>query len=83
MFTSFENLKSVATKVATKVGTTCHVHGNNIVFARDNRSRAYLGIVYSPLMMVAYNTFSLQGETPIVDAEQLERMLRREVAAGC
>ena len=82
MFTTFENLKEAARKVAKRVGTTCHVSGQQISFHRDNNSRAYLGIVYSPYMQVAYNTFSSQGETTIIDVDQLERMLRREAAYG-
>ena len=80
MFTSFDNLAQVAKKVAKKVGTTCHIKGQQISFHRDNNSRAYLGIVYSPYMQVAYNTYGLQGETAIIDGDQLEHMLRREVA---
>ncbi|MBQ5532373.1 MAG: hypothetical protein IIU04_02385, partial [Bacteroidales bacterium] len=57
-------------------GTTCHIKGQQISFHRNNNSRAYLGIVYSNNMQVAYNTFSLQGETAIVDGDQLEHMLR-------
>lgn len=82
MFTSFENLAQVAKKVANKVGTTCHIRGQQISFHRDNNSRAYLGIVYSHYMQVAYNTYGLQGETAIIDGDQLETMLRREVAYG-
>ena len=82
MFTSFDNLAQVAKKVAKKVGTTCHIKGQQISFHRDNNSRAYLGIVYSPYMQVAYNTYGLQGETAIIDGDQLETMLRREVAYG-
>ena len=82
MFTSFDNLAQVAKKVAKKVGTTCHIKGQQISFHRDNNSRAYLGIVYSPYMQVAYNTYGLQGETAIIDGDQLEHMLRREVAYG-
>lgn len=82
MFKNFEQLAQVAKKVAKKVGTTCHITGQQISFHRDNNSRAYLGIVYSPYMQVAYNTFSQQGETAIIDGDQLEGMLRREVAYG-
>ena len=82
MFTSFEQLAQVAKKVAKKVGATCHITGQHISFHRDNNSRAYLGIVYSDYMQVAYNTYSLQGETAIIDGDQLESMLRREIAIG-
>jgi hypothetical protein len=82
MFTSFEQLAQVAKKVAKKVGATCHITGQQISFHRDNNSRAYLGIVYSDYMQVAYNTYSLQGETSIIDGDQLESMLRREIAIG-
>ena len=82
MFTSFEQLAQVAKKVAKKVGATCHITGQQISFHRDNNSRAYLGIVYSNYMQVAYNTYSLQGETSIIDGDQLESMLRREIAIG-
>lgn len=82
MFNSFEQLTQVAKKVAKKVGTTCHINGQNISFHRNNNSRAYLGIVYSNKMQVAYNTFGLQGETAIVDGDQLEHMLRQEIAYG-
>lgn len=82
MFTSFEQLAQVAKKVAKKVGATCHITGQQISFHRDNNSRAYLGIVYSDYMQVAYNTYSLQGETAIIDGDQLESMLRREIAIG-
>ena len=82
MFTSFGQLAQVAKKVAKKVGATCHITGQQISFHRDNNSRAYLGIVYSNYMQVAYNTYSLQGETAIVDGDQLEHILRREIAYG-
>jgi len=82
MFTNFEQLAQVAKNVANKVGTTCHIKGQQISFHRNNNSRAYLGIVYSNNMQVAYNTFSLQGETAIIDGDQLEHMLRQEIAYG-
>lgn len=82
MFRNFEQLAQVAKKVAKKVGTTCHITGQHISFHRNNYSRAYLGIVYSPNMQVAYNTYSKQGETAIIDGDQLEHILRREVAYG-